>query len=120
MVKEKILVFYILREANAIPGAIEFNKRLDEVKQSYVDQYLDQYIEEWFSALGGSKDDYTEAEWEQFKKDRSDDLVAYYGEENFKEKVYYALLSEQMIKWAESEEIKIHTLDTRHNYGTNK
>ena len=120
LVKEKILVFYILREANAIPGAIEFNKRLDEVKQSYVDQYLDQYIEEWFSALGGSKDDYTEAEWEQFKKDRSDDLVAYYGEENFKEKVYYALLSEQMIKWAESEEIKIHTLDTRHNYSTNK
>jgi len=118
VVKEKILVFYILREANAIPGEAEFNKLLDGEKQAYVDQYLDQYIEEWFSAKGGSKDDYTDAEWEQFKKDRSDDLVAYYGEDNFKERVYYALLSEQMLKWAEDGEIVIHDLSNRNNFQT--
>ena len=120
MVKERILVFYVLREANAIPNDEEFNKLVDAEKQSYVNQYLDQYIEEWFSSLGGSKDDYSETEWEQFKKDRAEDLVNYYGEYNFKERVYYALLSKQMIKWAESGDIKIHTLDTRHNYGTDK
>lgn len=116
MVQEKILMFYILREANAIPKGEEFTKRLDKVKQSYVDQYLDQYIEEWFSAMGGSKDDYSEAEWEKFKKERSDDLVNYYGEAKFEEKLYYELLSEQMIKWAEEDVIRISTLDERHNY----
>ena len=116
MVKEKILLFYILRDANAIPTGDAFTAKLDAVKQDYVDQYLDQYIEEWFTAKGGSKDDYSDAEWEQFKKDRAKDLVDYYGEDKFEEKVYYALLSEQMVKWAKDNIIKINTLDTRHNY----
>ena len=66
--------------------------------------------------MGGSKDDYSEAEWEKFKKERSDDLVNYYGEAKFEEKLYYELLSEQMIKWAEEDVIRISTLDERHNY----
>ena len=136
LVKEKILVYYILREAKAIPGDADFNKLLDEIKQSYVDQYLDQYIDEWFKNQANKdgvevstmsteewnahkktmQDKYSAEEWEKFKKDRSNDLVEYYGEENFKEKVYYSLLSDKMIEWVENKEITIKTLDERHNF----
>ena len=72
--------------------------------------------DEWKAHKKTMQDKYSAEEWEQFKKDRSNDLVEYYGEENFKEKVYYSLLSEQMVKWAKDGDIKINTLNERNNY----
>lgn len=123
MVKENIILFHILRDSNSIPDEEALKARVEELKQAAADDYieknLDDYISDWLTDNEKKKEDYTDAEWEQLEKERSDELrtlySAYYELQN-KDQVYLVLLSEKVMEWVENKEITIHSLDVRHNY----
>lgn len=110
-VKERMTMYYLLRYENLIPSTTEFNDRISEIRQEYVDEYVAQYLE----YEGKTKDDYTEEEYAKVVADCTDEILSYYDADYFTTRVYYTVVSEEFIKWPE-----VVTLDERRAYPFNK
>lgn len=104
-VKERMILFYIMRNDNLLPTDSEFN----EIYNTTVDQYLADYVKESLSYEGKNKADMTDSEYEAYVNTCKGQLFTLFSEEDFKETSYYLLLIEDIKAW---EGIKVTTLDT--------
>lgn len=106
LVKERLVLYYLLQVENLYPTEQQFAEELAAVKQEYIDEYLKQYLE----YEEKSREDYNDEEYAEFVKAREAELFDYYDEEYFEETTYYEIALREFLKWA-----KVSTLDDRSN-----
>ncbi len=106
-IKERMIMYYLLREENLIPSEDKYKELLDEIHQEYLDEYIAQYL----SYEGKTKEDYTEEEYAELVEDCREDILTYYTEEFYKTRVYYGIVADEFIDWPE-----VSTLDDRRAY----
>ena len=113
LVKERLVMYYILRTENLIPTDEEFDKIYKETVQEYVDAL----VEKSLVADKKTREDFTDAEYEKYVADCKSKLFTYYDEEYFREAAYYTVLLDAVI---DSEWIEVKTLDERRAYPIDK
>ena len=94
-VKERLVLFYVMREANILPDKNELAAKVETIRQEYLDEYIQQYLDN----EGKTKDDYTAEEWEKFEKMRALEIFSYYDNNHFEERAYYTFAAETLITW---------------------
>ncbi len=95
IVKERLVLYYIMRAENLMPEEAVLNEKIAEAKKEHLDEFVKQYIEEY----NVDKSKYTEEKWAEFLADREKELFVYYGAEYFAEKVYYEIALDEFLKW---------------------
>ena len=106
LVKERLVLYYIMRAENIMPTEAELNEKYDEVTQEYLDEYMVQYLE----SINKTREDYTDAEYEELVEERSVILFNYFDDDYFYETAYYELGLESFRTF-----VKATTLDERSN-----
>ncbi|MBO5316619.1 MAG: hypothetical protein J6B48_09350 [Clostridia bacterium] len=102
LVKERLILFYILKEENLMPTAEELAARKKQVEDEYLEEYIYQYSAEYDI----DKDTYSKEEWEKFEADRYKELHDYYDDDYFTEIAYYEIGLDSFLTWP-----KVTTLD---------
>ncbi len=102
LVKERLILYYIMREENLTPSPAALNEQITASKKEYLDEYIDQYLAEYKD----KKENYNETEWAEFVSDREEELYSYYDDAYFTEIAYYEIALEAFLKWP-----KVTTLD---------
>ncbi len=110
-VKERMIMYYILKDQGLLPTKDEYNKLLSDVHQEYADEYLAQYLE----YVGKTEEDYTKEEYAELVEDCRNDVLSFYTDEFYKTQVYYRIVAEAFVKWPE-----VSTLDDRRAYPFDK
>lgn len=110
-VKERLMLFYILRDQNLMPTEAKYKEKYDEIIQQYIDEALDQY----FYYAGTTRDDYTDEEYQDILEECEDIVYDNFDEEYFMIRTHYTILAETMVKWP-----KVITLDERRAYPQDK
>ena len=111
LVKERLILYYLMEEENLIPSEEKFNEEFLTVRQEYIDEYVAQYLD----YEEKTREDYTDEEFEKFVKDREKELFDYYDESYFKETTYYEIALRHFLTWP-----KVSTLDERRAYPLDK
>jgi len=111
LVKERMVMYYILRSENLMPTTDEFNKMYNETRQEYLDEYIEQYLD----YEGKTRDDYSDEEYADFVEARKAEIFSYYDAEHFEETAYYNIVVEHIINWPD-----VVTLDERRAYPVSK
>lgn len=91
VVLEKLIFYYVLREADLVPTKEEYKRLYDELYNEYLKYYID------LNAETLSK--YTGEAYEAELKKLEEEMIEYYGEEYFEESVYYEYGTEKMIEF---------------------
>ncbi len=102
LVKERLILFYILKEENLMPTAEELAAKKKEVEDEYLEEYIYQYSEQY----NIDKDTYSKEDWEKFEADRYKELHDYYDNDYFTEIAYYEIGLDTFLTWP-----KVTTLD---------
>lgn len=92
LVKERLILFYIMKAEDILPTDDELAEKVDEIKKEYLDEYLKQYIaykEENDSAF--DKSTLTGEAYDKFVEERRKELFDYYDEDYFEETAYYEI-----------------------------
>lgn len=111
-VKERYMMFYILRAENLIPSDADFEKKVAEVTNTIVDEY----VEYCMNYEGKTKESFkTEAEYQEYYNSCRKQVLANYDRDYFEESAYFEILMESAIKWP-----KVVTLDERRAYPVSK
>ena len=110
-VKERLVLFYILREENLLPTDEVFQAEYDSIVKEYHDEAIAQYL----YYAGKTKDDYTEEEYKIVADECLELVYDNFNEEFFTIKVYYKVLAKTAITWPE-----VSTLDDRRAYPLDK
>lgn len=111
-VKERYIMFYILRAENLIPGDAEFEQKLKEVISDIIDEYVDYSL----SYEGKTKDSFeTEAEYQEYYENCANTVRSNYDNDYFVESTYFELLMDKAITWP-----TVVTLDERRAYPVSK
>ena len=95
LVKERLVLYYILKEENLLPTAEELTAKIDEVKTEYKEEYYTQYLENEKK----KREDYTDEQWAEFTAKRDEELFEYYNDDYFTELAYYDIGLEAFITW---------------------
>ena len=112
LVKERLVIYYIIREENLKPKNKELKAAIEKNKQ----EYLDEYVQQALDSDGKTREDFaSEKEYEDYVKDRESELFGYYDDDYFKETTLYGIASEEIIKWP-----TVITLDERRAYPLDK
>ena len=106
LVKERLILYYIMRAENIMPTETELNEKYDEVTKEYLDEYMVQYLE----SINKTREDYTDAEYEELVEERSVILFNYFDDDYFYETAYYEIGLETFRTF-----VKATTLDERSN-----
>ena len=110
-VKERMTMYYLLKAENLLPTEAEYNAKLAEIRQEFIDEYVIQYME----YEGKTEKDYTDEEYAEIVRECTEDIDDYYDEDYFAVRVYYAFVAEAFIEWAD-----VTTLDERRAYPFDK
>ena len=110
-VKERLVLYYILREENLLPTDDEFKAEYDKIVKEYHDESVAQFLE----YVGKTKEDYTEEEYAEIVDECLDLVFDNFDEDYFKLRVYYNALAKAAITWPE-----VSTLDDRRAYPMDK
>lgn len=111
VIKEKLIMYYILRTENLFVSDEDFAKLYDATRQEYLDAYVEQYLE----YEDKTREDYTDEEYEEFLEARKKEIFSYYGEDHFTENTYYHIVEKNFLEWPE-----VSTLDERRAYPVDK
>lgn len=111
-VKERYMMFYILRAENLVPTEADLEKRIEEVKNTIIDEY----VEYCLNYEGKTKDSFkTDAEYQEYYDNCKKQVLANYDNDYFEESAYFEILMEAAAKWP-----KVVTLDERRAYPVSK
>ena len=102
LVKERLILYYIMRDSNLTPTEAELNAKIEELKDEYLEEYFLQYLE----YQGKTRDDYTDEEYAKFVEDRTKELFDYYDDDYFVETAYYEIVVETLLDWPTVEDLK--------------
>ena len=92
-VKQKLLLYYILRDASLVPSAEEYSALYEEV----FEEYLADFIAANQAKLDACK---TDEEYDKLIKDLRRETLDYYGDDFFKTSVYYRIVVDNIILWS--------------------
>ena len=112
-VKERMVMFYVLKAENLLPGDAEFKATYDEIVEEYIDEAIAQYL----SYYGKTREDYTDEEYEDVVAECRDIVFSNFEDEYFEIRTYYTILAKAAIEWPS---IKVVTLDDRRAYPQDK
>lgn len=110
-VKERMVLFYILKTENLLPTEAEFKAEYDKIVQDYVDDAIEQYLDYY----GKTREDYTDEEYEDVVKKCEDMVFSSFNKEHLEIRAYYTILARTTIDWPE-----VVTLDERRSYPQDK
>lgn len=98
LVKERLILFYIMKAENLTPTAEEYSAKLEEIKQEYIDEYVRQYLEKKLA----DNENYDEhiTNYDAFLDARKRELFDYYDEEYFSERAYYEYVIPTLLSYA--------------------
>ena len=111
LVKERLVLYYIMREEGLMPNNKELKAEIEKTKQVYLDEYVQQYLD----YDEKKREDFTDAEYEDYVEARAAEIFGYYDDDYFEETTLYDIVTKEMIKWP-----NISTLDDRRAYPLNK
>lgn len=111
LVKERMVMYYIMRTENLVPTDAEVAAEVEKVRQEYLDEYVKQYLE----YENKTEDDFTDAEYKEFVEARRGEIFSYYDDEHFVETAHYNLFVEKILDWPD-----VVTLDERRAYPVKK
>ena len=103
LVKERLILYYIMRQENLLPTPEEHAAKKAEVKEEYFEEYIYQYCEEYSI----DKSTYSEEDWAKFEADRNKELNDYYNDSYFDEVTYYEIALDAFLAWP-----TVTTMDT--------
>ncbi len=103
LVKERLILYYIMRQENLLPTPEEHAAKKAEVKEEYFEEYIHQYCEEYSI----DKSTYSEEDWAKFEADRNKELNDYYNDSYFDEVTYYEIALDAFLAWP-----TVTTMDT--------
>ncbi|MBQ8321130.1 MAG: hypothetical protein IJX92_02045 [Clostridia bacterium] len=95
LVKERLVLYYILKEENLLPTEEELAEKIAAVKDEYKEEYYTQYLEK----ESKTRSDYTDEQWSEFTATRDKELFEYYNDDYFTEVAYYEIGLDEFIKW---------------------
>lgn len=95
LAKERLILYYIMREENLMPTAEELAARKKEVEDEYLEEYIYQYSKQYSI----DKDTYSEEAWAEFEAERYKELHDYYNDEYFTEIAYYEIGLDAFLTW---------------------
>jgi hypothetical protein len=111
-VKERYIMFYILRSENLLLSKDGFEKKVEDVKA----QLLQEFVDYSLNYEGKTKDSFkTEAEYQSYVDDCAEKLYSNYDNDYFEDSAYFELLMDAAVKWP-----KVVTLDDRRSYPVSK
>ena len=110
-VKERMMLFYLVRNENLVPTKDEFKDLVNETRENTIAEYTAQYL----AYLGKTKDEYTAEEYAEFEVQCRKEVLNYYTDEYFEETTYYELLLKEAMNW-----VDVTTLDERRAYPIDK
>ncbi len=110
-IKERLVMFYVLRTENLVPTDAQFKEKNDKVMQEFLDEAIAQYM----SYENKTRDDYTDAEYEAVIEECKDIIDTNFDDEYFAVRTYYEIMVETVIEWPE-----VSTLDERRAYPQDK
>lgn len=110
-IKERMAMFYILREENLLPTKAELDAKIEEIRQEYIDEYVKQFM----NREGKDRDEYTDEEYNKIVKDAKASLFSFYDDEYFMIKAYQNFFTDAAVEWPE-----VSTLDDRRAYPLDK
>ncbi|MBO5906993.1 MAG: hypothetical protein J6Q85_02425 [Clostridia bacterium] len=92
LVKERLILYYILKEENALPSASELDRAVDTVK----DEFVEAYIEMDKTDTSG----YTDEKYKEYVDGIRDKINSAYTSSYFKERAYAKLALECVLEYA--------------------
>ncbi len=110
-IKERMMLFYLVRNENLIPAKDEFKDLVNETRENTIAEYTAQYL----AYLGKTKDEYTAEAYAEFEAQCRKEVLNYYTDEYFEETTYYELLLKEAMNW-----VDVNTLDERRAYPIDK
>lgn len=110
-IKERMMLFYLVRNENLIPAKDEFKDLVNETRENTIAEYIAQYL----AYLGKTKDEYTAEAYAEFEAQCRKEVLNYYTDEYFEETTYYELLLKEAMNW-----VDVTTLDERRAYPIDK
>ena len=110
-IKERMVMFYILKAENLLPSEEKLMAERDEIFQEYLDEAIKQYLD----YHGKTREDYTDEEYEEVVKECHDVVFFNFEENYFIIRAYYNILAEEAVEWPE-----VVTLDDRRAYPQDK
>ena len=111
LVKERLILYYIMRTEGIMPTEEELNAKYDEITKEYLDEYMIQYLE----SINKTRDDYTDEEYEKLVEERTVVLFDYFDDDYFYETAYYEIGLEHFRTY-----VNVITLDERSNLPQDK
>ena len=94
-IKERMVMFYILRAENLLPSEEELMAERDEIFREYLDDAIKQYL----SYHGTTREDYTDEEYEEVVEECRDIVFFNFEENYFIIRAYFNILAEEAVKW---------------------
>ena len=91
LVRERLILYYIMRKENFVPTAEELLEKVEANKEEYLEEYMKQFLEE----IHKDRDDYTDDEYAELVEERKAVLFDYFDDEYFKENSYYEIAIEK-------------------------
>lgn len=110
-IKERMMLFYLVRNENLIPAKDEFKDLVNETREESIAKYTAQYL----AYLGKTKEEYTAEAYAEFEAQCRKEVLSYYTDEYFEETTYYELLLKEAMNW-----VDVTTLDERRAYPIDK
>ena len=107
LVKERLILYHILKEENLMPTDKELADKVNEIKAEYLDEYLKQYIaykEENDSSF--DKSTLVGDAYDSFVEERKKEIFDYYDDDYFEETAYYEIGLEVFLTYP-----TVYTLD---------
>ena len=95
LIKERLVLYYIMHEENLAPTAEAFKEKYDSLRAEYLEEYIEQYLD----SKEKKREDYNDEQWAEFTKEREKEIFDYYDEDYFEETTYYEIVLETMLKW---------------------
>ncbi len=107
LVKERLILFYIIQKEDMLPTEEELAKRVSALKDEYLEEYISQYLDQKESGDENfSREDLKGEEYDKFVEERKGELFDYYDDAYFEETAYYEMAIELLVKMP-----TVYTLD---------
>ncbi|MBO7196227.1 MAG: hypothetical protein J6V80_02730 [Clostridia bacterium] len=111
-IKERLVMFYILRTENLLPTGEVYETELEKVKKEYLDEAIAQYM---YYDGNKTRDDYNDEEYAELLKECQNIVSSNFDEDYFNIRANYEVLCKTIVTWPE-----VSTLDNRRAYPLDK
>lgn len=108
LVGERLILYYLLNE---IDGLMPDEATLAAKVQSIKDEYIDEYVKQYLEYDKKTEADFTPEEYEEYVKERTEEILSYYDDDHFIETAYYEIAFDTLVTYPE-----VSTLDDRRDF----